>query len=62
MEDEDFLRKTSRTITPGEDVSALSIAELEMRIQVLKEEIERLEGEIKHKNKSKNAADSVFKL
>ncbi len=62
MEDEDLLRQSSRTITPGEDVSALSVSELEMRIKVLKEEIERLEGEIKHKNESKNAADSVFKL
>ena len=62
MENEDLLRKSSTTIVPGEDVSDLSVAELEMRILILKEEIERLKGEIKGKNESRNAADSVFKL
>ncbi len=62
MDEDEFLRKSSATIVPGEDVSNLSVAELEMRIQVLKEEIERLEDVIKSKNESRNVADSIFKL
>jgi uncharacterized small protein (DUF1192 family) len=62
MDEDELLRKSSTTIVPGEDVSNLSISELEMRIQILKEEIERLEGEVKSKNESRNMADSVFKL
>ena len=62
MHEEDNRPKPAGAITPGEDVSMLSISELEERIAEMAREIERLRGVIKSKNESKAAADSVFKL
>ena len=46
----------------GDDLALLSVAELEWRIGVLRQEITRLESAIAAKRASRSAADSVFKL
>ena len=46
----------------GQDLSALSIAELDERIEILKREIERLEEARGRKEASKDAASAFFKL
>ncbi|MFO1090404.1 MAG: DUF1192 domain-containing protein [Hyphomicrobiales bacterium] len=62
MDPEDLLPKKRRTeIVIGEDVTLLSVAELEHRIDLLKGEIERLTAAIGSKKDSRQAADSFFK-
>jgi uncharacterized small protein (DUF1192 family) len=46
----------------GADLSALSIHELEARIETLRAEIIRVEAAIRSKKSSAEAANSVFKL
>jgi uncharacterized small protein (DUF1192 family) len=46
----------------GQDLSALSIAELDDRIEVLEREIERLREARGRKEESKSAASAFFKL
>ena len=46
----------------GGDLSALSIHELEARIETLRAEIIRVEAAIRSKKSSAEAANSVFKL
>lgn len=45
----------------GQDLTLLSVGELNERIAVLKEEIGRLEADIRKKQSSKSAADLFFK-
>jgi uncharacterized small protein (DUF1192 family) len=45
----------------GQDLTLLSVAELNDRIALLKVEIGRLEADIKSKQASKSAADLFFK-
>lgn len=45
----------------GEDLSAISIDELDERILLLKAEIQRLEAEKTKKSAVKTAADTLFK-
>jgi uncharacterized small protein (DUF1192 family) len=45
----------------GEDLSALSLAELAERIALLNEEIKRLEAAVKEKSSTRDAAQSFFK-
>jgi len=45
----------------GENLDAISVAELEQRIQALESEIVRLKAEIAKKQASRNAADAFFK-
>jgi uncharacterized small protein (DUF1192 family) len=45
----------------GADLSLLSVDELKARIELLKEEIARLEADIGNKHAKKAAADSFFK-
>jgi uncharacterized small protein (DUF1192 family) len=45
----------------GQDLTLLSVAELNERITLLKDEIARLEADIKGKQASKAAADLFFK-
>lgn len=60
--DEELLRpKKKKAHELGEDLSLLSVAELRERVDALKAEIERLEGVIRSKEASKNAADTFFK-
>jgi uncharacterized small protein (DUF1192 family) len=53
--------KPKPTITIGEDLKTLSIAELEARMAAHVEEIRRIEAEIMAKRKHGDAAASVFK-
>ncbi|MGI8526031.1 MAG: DUF1192 domain-containing protein [Pseudolabrys sp.] len=45
----------------GQELTLLSVAELNDRIQLLREEIARLEADIKTKQVSRSAADQFFK-
>jgi uncharacterized small protein (DUF1192 family) len=45
----------------GQDLTLLSVGELNQRIALLKDEIARLEADIKGKQASKAAADLFFK-
>ncbi|MBV9555815.1 MAG: DUF1192 domain-containing protein [Pseudolabrys sp.] len=45
----------------GQDLTLLSVTELENRIHLLREEIARLENDIKGKQASRSAADQFFK-
>lgn len=45
----------------GDPLDTLSIDELRLRIDVLRDEITRLEGEIASKQASRSAADAFFK-
>lgn len=46
----------------GQDLSMLSLGELEQRISQLRGEIERLEAEMKAKGVSKAAAEALFRI
>jgi uncharacterized small protein (DUF1192 family) len=46
----------------GQDLSLLSVGDLQERIDLLKAEIARLEEDMTGKKASKSAADSLFKL
>lgn len=45
----------------GEPLDALSVDELDERVQMLRAEIERLEAARAHKSASRSAADAFFK-
>ena len=59
--DEDDRPKKKITHEIGQDLTLLSVGELTERIALLKEEIARLEADIKSKQASKSAADLFFK-
>jgi uncharacterized small protein (DUF1192 family) len=46
----------------GQDLSRLSIAELRARIDLLREEIHRIEDALRLKDNVRGAADSLFKF
>lgn len=52
--------KPKRAHELGQDVSLVSIGELEERIALLRAEIVRLEGEVDKRRASRSAADAVF--
>lgn len=54
-------RKPEGAITPGEDLSRLSVDELEERVETLKREIERAEAMMKDKRAGIDAAQGLFK-
>jgi uncharacterized small protein (DUF1192 family) len=60
IEDDD---KPKRKITHeiGQDLSLLSVAELNERVALMNAEIERLQAAVAKKRASKDAANSVFK-
>ncbi len=58
--DEDEVKKTP-VHEIGQDLSLLSVDELNERIEILKAEITRLETEAGSKDASKSAAESFFK-
>ena len=60
-EDDDNLPKKKITHEIGQDLYLLSVKELEERIALLTEEIERLKASIKSKQSSRGVADSFFK-
>ena len=59
--DPDELPKKKISHELGQDLALLSVGELTHRITLLKDEIARLEAEMKRKNASKSAADTFFK-
>ncbi len=60
--DGEIIAKKSSPHQVGMALDRLSIDELEVRIGLLKEEIERLRQEIKKKDATKSEAENVFKL
>ena len=60
-EDDDDRPKKKITHEIGQDLSLLSVKELEERIALLNEEIERLKASIASKQSSRGVADSFFK-
>jgi uncharacterized small protein (DUF1192 family) len=59
--DPDDLPKKKITHEMGQELTLLSVAELTERVTLLKDEIARLEAEMKRKQASKSAADTFFK-
>jgi uncharacterized small protein (DUF1192 family) len=59
--DPDELPKKKITHEMGQELALLSVDELAGRVALLKEEIARLEAEMKRKQASKSAADLFFK-
>ena len=59
--DEDDRPKKKIAHEIGQDLTLLSVEELRARVQLLNDEIIRLEADIKHKQASRSAADEVFK-
>jgi len=61
MDPDDIRPVKKPEITIGEDLSLLSLAELENRIQVLESEITRIREAVAGKQSSKAAADAFFR-
>lgn len=61
MTDDDNLPRRKIAHELGQDLSTLSVAELNERIGLLKDEIVRLEGAVAKKQASLSAADLFFK-
>jgi len=59
--DELFPRKKVTAVTLGEDITRLSIPDLEERLSALAAERQRVEEEIHKRKASKDAAEQVFK-
>jgi uncharacterized small protein (DUF1192 family) len=59
--DPDELPKKKISHEMGQELALLSVGELTERITLLKDEIARLEAEVKRKQASKSAADMFFK-
>jgi len=59
--DEDDRPKKKIAHEIGQDLALLSVEELAERIQLLKDEIARLEANMASKRASRSAADSFFK-
>jgi uncharacterized small protein (DUF1192 family) len=62
MEMDEERKVKSPEIVIGEDLAKLSVEELNRRIGVLDQEIARYRSAIAEKLKSRDAANSVFKL
>ena len=58
---DDEPKKPKKTHEIGQDLAALSVGELSERVQMLKDEIGRLEAEIRSKGQVKSAAEQFFK-
>jgi uncharacterized small protein (DUF1192 family) len=54
--------KKTPTAQPGENLADLSVAELQARIEIYRDEIQRLERDIEAKEKHRKAANSIFRL
>ncbi len=59
--DEDDKPKKKVVHEIGQDLTLLSVGELDARVQLLRDEIARLEADKNGKQASRSAADSVFK-
>lgn len=58
---DDLPKKKPQSHDIGQDLAALSIDELDERIHLLEQEIERLKAERSNKDKAKSAAANIFK-
>ena len=61
FDDEESSAKKAKELVVGEDLSTISIEELEERIILLEGEIARIRDEIASKRSSKQAAESFFR-
>ena len=59
--DEEDRPKKKAMHTIGEDLSALSLADLTERVVLPKDEIARIEAIMQEKSASRNAAQSIFR-
>ncbi|MFY9601352.1 MAG: DUF1192 domain-containing protein [Pseudolabrys sp.] len=59
--DEDDKPKKKIAHEIGQDLTLLSVEELGLRVQLLHDEINRLEADMKQKRASRTAADQFFK-
>jgi len=59
MDDND-VRQSETKFDIGEDLYGVSVDELKERVQVLREEITRIEAELTKKSKDLSAADLLF--
>jgi uncharacterized small protein (DUF1192 family) len=59
--DDDDRPKPKITHEIGQDLTLLSVEELSARVQLLHDEINRLEADIASKHASRSAADQIFK-
>ncbi|MGY2048957.1 DUF1192 domain-containing protein [Methylobacterium sp. JK268] len=62
LTDDDRPRPQTTTHAIGQDLTALSIGDLDARIALLKAEIARLEEARRHREASHDAAHAVFRL
>lgn len=60
MDLEDNPRKPKTDMVIGENLDAISLAELEQRIKLLDSEIARIRAEIAKKQQSRSTADAFF--
>lgn len=58
---DDEPKKKPKTHEVGQDLSALSVAELKDRVEILRTEIARIEAELTAKGSTKNAAEALFR-
>jgi len=58
--DDEEPRRTAATVL-GEDLSSLSVADLEARIEAARAEIARIEAELARRGQARTAADAVFR-
>jgi uncharacterized small protein (DUF1192 family) len=58
---DDEPRKKARSHEIGQDLALLSVDELSERIAMLRDEIARLEAELKTKGATKSAAEALFR-
>jgi uncharacterized small protein (DUF1192 family) len=61
MLEEDLAPKKKPAHEIGQELALLSVEELAERIELLKQEIVRLEGAMRSKQASRSAADQFFK-
>jgi uncharacterized small protein (DUF1192 family) len=59
--DEDERPKKKVVHEVGQELTLLSVDELAQRVQLLRDEIARLEADMKNKQASRSAADQFFK-
>lgn len=59
--DDEEPKKPSSAHVIGQDLSLLSVEELRHRIEMLREEIARIEGELTAKGATKDAAEALFR-
>jgi uncharacterized small protein (DUF1192 family) len=59
--DDDDKPKKKNAHEIGQDLTLLSVEELAARVQLLRDEIQRIEADMEQKHASRTAADQFFK-